>query len=149
MAGKAKGVEATSEARHMGGVFNQYLKALNGGGARSEKITAKIEEISAVLAAGTVKKNVETYKKGADGKRAKAGKKWVVRALRPTQIAKLFVQRAALQAKLSGTGKARVIKLRSEFLTLLPIYAQRAGFTTDALVAAGVPLADLVEAGLA
>lgn len=135
----------TAEAREKGaisksqrGIFNKYLKALQGRSA--EKTRLKVEEIEETLERGTRFKKAPVFK---NGKRIGTREKEL--PLLPSERAILMAKKIKLEASL--TRKAPD-ELRREFLAVLPDYAEKNELTREILIEVGVPETDLDEAGI-
>ena len=135
----------TAEAREKGaisksqrGIFNKYMKALQG---RSiDKNRQKITEIEEMLARGTRFKKAPVFKNGKRiGTREKA------LPLLPSERAIWMARKQKLEAGLTRTAPD---ELRRDFLVVLPDYAEKNSLTREILVEVGVPEADLDEAGI-
>ncbi len=147
MAARRKGGRGniTAEAREKGalaktqrGIFNRYIRSLSGRAV--ERTREKIRDIEQTLERGTRQKKAPVFE---GGKRVGTTTKEL--PLLPSERATLMVKKRKLEQAL--THKAPT-ELRAEFLAMLPGYAERNEFTRDILVAAGVPDADLEEAGI-
>ena len=134
-AARARGAEAKSHR----GVFNRYLRALQGPAV--ERIRQRLEEIEATIARGTRLKRAPVFEEGK-----RTGTTERVLALLPSERAQLLVRRAQLTASLAEVAPPA---LREAFLAMLPEYAARNGFTRAILLEVGVPPADLEAAGIA
>ncbi len=135
----------TAEAREKGaisksqrGIFNKYMKALQG---RSiDKNRQKIAEIEEMLARGTRFKKAPIFKNGR-----RIGTRDKELPLLPSEQAIWMARKQKLEASL--TRKAPD-ELRRDFLVILTDYAEKNGLTRKILIDVGVPEADLDEAGL-
>ena len=135
----------TAEAREKGaisksqrGIFNKYMKALQGRAV--EKNRHKIAEIEEMLVRGTRFKKAPVFK---NGKRIGTREKEL--PLLPSERAIWMARKQKLEQSL--TRKAPD-DLRREFLAILPDYATKNGLTHAILIEVGVPEADLDEAGV-
>lgn len=135
----------TAEAREKGalakiqrGVFNRYIRSLSGRAV--ERNREKIREIDDTLERGTRLKKAPVFEDGV-----RVGTTTKELPLLPSERATLMVKKRKLQEVLTNRAPT---ELRTEFLAMLPGYAERNEFTRDILVAAGVPEADLDEAGV-
>lgn len=135
----------TAEAREKGaisksqrGIFNKYLKALQGRAV--ERTRAKITEIEETLARGTRLKQAPVFR---NGKRVGTREKEL--PLLPSERANLMARKMKLEASL--TRKAPD-ELRQQFLAILPEYVERNELTREILLEVGVPREDLDEAGI-
>ncbi|MFN3198064.1 MAG: hypothetical protein ACE366_06570 [Bradymonadia bacterium] len=143
--GKGRRGNITAEAREKGaisksqrGIFNKYLKALQGRAV--EKNRAKIDEIEEMLERGTRIKKAPVFK---NGKRIGTIEKQL--PLLPSERAIWMARKQKLEASL--TRKAPD-ELRQEFLVILPDYAAKNDLTREILLEVGVPETDLDEAGI-
>ena len=135
----------TAEAREKGavsksqrGIFNKYLKALQGRAV--EKTRTKITDIEEMLARGTRFKKAPVFKNGKRiGTREKA------LPLLPSERA---IWMAKLEQLKAGLTRKAPDDLRREFLAVLPDYTEKNGLTREILLSVGVPEEDLVEAGV-
>ena len=135
----------TAEAREKGaisksqrGIFNKYLRSLQGRAA--ERNREKIAELEETLSRGRQIRKAPVFK---NGKRIGTREKEL--PLLPSERAKLMAQKGQLEANL--TRKAPD-ELRRDFLAILPEYAAKNGLTREILVSVGVPLEDLAAVGL-
>ncbi len=135
----------TPEAREKGavsksqrGIFNKYLKALQGRAA--DKTRTKIDEIDEMLQRGTRFKQAPVFKAGK-----RVGTKEKELPLLPSERANLLAKRRKLEA---GLTRKAPDDLRAQFLAVLPEYAERNGLSRDILIGVGVPADDLDEAGV-
>ncbi len=147
MAAQRKGGRGniTAEARQKGalsktqrGIFNRYIRSLSGRAV--ERNREKIREIDEMLERGTRLKKAPVFE---DGKRVGTTSKEL--PLLPSERATLMVTRRKLCEALANRAPSG---LRTEFIEMLPGYAARNEFTREILLAAGVPEADLEEAGI-
>lgn len=131
--------ERGAEAKSHRGVFNRYLRALQGPAV--ERIRQRLLEVETTLARGTRLKRAPVFEEGR-----RIGTTERALALLPSERAQLLVRRAQLTASLA---EAAPPALRDAFLAMLPDYAARNGFTRAILLEVGVPPADLDAAGIA
>ena len=125
-------------ARTQRGIFNQYIRSLNG--RTAQKNRQKMLDIEEALARGT---RIKVVAKFAEGKRVGSEEKEL--PLLPSEMATLLAQKARLE-KSFETSVSR--EQREQFLSILPDFATRNDFTYEILIAVGVPKHDLVEAGI-
>lgn len=135
----------TAEAREKGaisksqrGIFNKYIKALQGRAV--DKNREKIAEIEDVLTKGRHVRKAPVFKNGK-----RIGTKEKELGLLPSERAKLMALKIKLEANL--TRKAPD-DLHKDFLAILPEYAEKNGLTRDILLSVGVPAEDLNTVGL-
>ncbi|MCB9537929.1 MAG: hypothetical protein H6704_16875 [Myxococcales bacterium] len=135
----------TAEARRRGaaakaarGVFNRYIKALQGKAVT--RTQARIDEIDATLARGTRLKKSPVFE---DGKRVGTTERQL--PLLPSERAILMAQRRRLEESLTQRAPD---ELRAQFLAMLPEYAERHELTRDILLEVGVPAEDLDAVGI-
>lgn len=139
-AGRASSPRISADARARGaqakshrGVFNRYLRALQG--AAVERLRQRLDEVEQALTRGTRLKRAPVFEEGR-----RVGTTERELALLPSERAQLLVRRAQIEASLAGAAPP---DLRAAFLEMLPDYATRNGFTRDILLEVGVPPADL------
>lgn len=135
----------TAEAREKGaisksqrGIFNKYLKSLQGRAV--EKSRAKIDEIEEMLERGTRIKKAPVFK---NGKRIGTVEKQL--PLLPSERAIWMARKQKLE---EGLTRKAPDELRQEFLAILPEYAEKNDLTREILVTVGVPEEDLDEVGI-
>jgi len=134
----AEAREKATQTRQQRSIFNRYLATMRG--KRVQATQAKIGEIDAVLSEGTKERRVPRF---VNGKRQGTEVKEV--PLLPADRARLLARRRDLQQSLPTTGKEQ---LRSQFLAILPEYAESQGWDRQILILVGVPVPDLDEAGM-
>ncbi len=127
-----------SEAKAQRGLFNRYIRALQGPAV--ERSQQRIREIDETLACGTRLKKAPVFEGGK-----RVGTTARPLPLLPSEQALLMVERRKLEA---GLARRAPEDLRAAFLAMLPDYAARHELTRDILEAVGVPAADLDQVGL-
>jgi hypothetical protein len=133
-AARLRGAKAKAER----GLFNRYIRALNG--RQAQRTRDKLTDVEATLARGTRTKRAPVFE---NGKRIATVDKLL--PLLPSEHAELLVKRDRLRCAVQAVVPPA---LRAEFLAMLPDYAARHGFTREILLEVGVPALDLDEIGL-
>ncbi len=126
--------ELATETRRQRGIFNKYLKSLQG------SVRRKLNDVEQELERGTRVKKVPLFK---DKKRVGSVSKEVT--LLPSDRAQLLARKRQLEEALKSAAPA---ELRKDFLAILPEYAQKSGFDRNVLIQVGVPEEDLDTAGI-
>lgn len=150
--GKRRGRVITDESRRRGrqskrqrSVFNKYMEAIQPRPI-SERHQKRLSEIELILSRGTVERSVPVFgDPEGTGRRRRVGTTRKMVPMKPAERVKLINEQRKLQAP---TNHGPSGSLRAEFLAMLPAYADRLGLSRESLEEAGVPAADLDEAGL-